>query len=275
MNERNAPDAPPGWGKDDLTWFFDLFRGNVYGSFHNLPREYHCLRLVDEGYLGICGTLKDDRDWMRSLFIHKAHSIFRAGAHLAMGGQFSEVFVMLRACLESALCAHYLHVHEDEQPLWLARHESEENRKKVRRKFQSGRLKEELRRADEPIFDRVNALYEMCIDLGGHPNEKWLTSTLRRRNGMDVVVAGEIAGKVVGADGDDQGGEGWYTQYLTNDDALLVFALTNCARVGLAALLVFRHLFPGRWAALRGRDDLLGLEQFLLAEGYEREWNFS
>ncbi len=244
---------PPGWGQDDLTYFMDIFQHNLFSSFHNLPQEYHYLRMVDEAYVGICETLKDDQVWMQSLFVHKSHSIFRAGAQLAMAGQFSEVFVLLRSCLESALCAHYLHVHEDLRDLWLSRHESDEKRKKVRKKFQSGRLKVELDRAAPKLFVHVHELYEMCIDLGGHPNEKWLTATLRQY---------------------DQNGERqFYSQYLTNDRSLLVFAMTSCVRVGLVALLVYNLLFPRRFAALAVRDDLLELEQFIFQQGYETEWN--
>ncbi len=246
---------PPGWGRDDLTFFLDIFHHNLFSSFHNLPHEYHYLRLVDEAYVGICDTLTDDRDWMQSLFVHKSHSIFRAGAQLAMAGQFSEVFVLLRSCLESALCAHYLHVHEELRGLWLSRHESEENRKKVRKKFQSGRLKVELERAAPELFVHVHALYEMCIDLGGHPNEKWLTATLRQY--------------------EQNGKSQFYSQYLTNDPGLLVFAMVSCARVGLTAMLVYSILFPERFKALPVRGDLLELEQFLFQQGYEQEWNFS
>ncbi|MBU1248233.1 MAG: hypothetical protein KKB70_06010, partial [Proteobacteria bacterium] len=246
---------PPGWGRDDLNFFFDLFRTNVYGSFHNLPEEYHCLRLVDEAYVGISRTLTDDRDWMQSLFVHKSHSIYRAGAQLAMGGQFSEVFVLLRSCLESSLCAHYLHVNEELRELWMGRHESEENRKKVRKKFQSGRLKVELTQAAPEVAVHVNALYEMCIDLGGHPNEKWLTATLREY--------------------EQDGARQFYSQYLTDDPGLMIFAMTSCARVGLATLLIYRQIFPERFQTLAVRDDLAGLEQLVFSEGYEAEWNFS
>lgn len=255
MSKAELGHAPPGWGTDDLTYFFDLFRGNLYGSYHNLPMEYHCLRLVDEAYVGICEELTDDRHWMDSLFVHKSHAIFRAATQLAMAGQFSEVFVLLRSCLESALCAHFLHAHEGLRPLWMARHESEENRSRVRRKFQWGRLKDELRQASPEVHARVDALYEMCIDLGGHPNEKWLTATLRHY--------------------ERDGAKRFYTQYLTNDAGLLVFAMTSCARVGLAALLAYRLIFPGRFERLRSRDDLAGLEEHLFAAGYEQEWNFS
>lgn len=251
----DLPAPPPGWGGDDLTYFMDLFRSNAYGSFHNLPQQYYYLRLVDDAYVALADTRMDEEDWMRPLFIRKSHSIFRAGVQLAMGGQFSEVFVLLRSCLESALCAHYLHVHQDQQGLWLARHESDENRNKVRKAFQSGRLKEELRRADPEVFARVDALYEMSIDLGGHPNEKWLTATLKQYE----------------KDGEQQ----FYSQYLTDDAGLLIFAMTSCARVGLAALNTYGLVFPERWQGLRIRSDVAALAEHLFAEEHGSSWNNS
>lgn len=256
VKERTMLPSPPlGWGGDELSAYWDIFRSNMYGSFANLPEENLILRLVDEAYTGICDTPMEHDDWMRPLFARKSHAIFRAAAQLAMGGQFSEVFVLLRSCLESALCAHYLHVHVDLQNLWLRRHESEENRKKVRKKFQSGRLKVELDRAAPELFSRVDELYEMCIDLGGHPNEKWLTSTLRQYE----------------EDGEQQ----FYSQYLTNDPGLIVFAIRSCARTGLAALGVYGLVFPKRWEALPMRYDLEALADLLFEEEDGLSWTDS
>ena len=201
----------------------------------------------------LCAQPMEHNDWMRPLFVRKSHAILRAAGQLAMGGQFSEVFVLLRACLESAQCAHFLHVHKDLQELWMRRHESEEIRKKVRRKFQSGRLRVELERASQVVHDRVSELYEMCIDLGGHPNEKWLTSTLRQH--------------------EEDGHNTLYSQYLTNDFGMIVFSMESCARVGLAALEVYALIFPERWEKLALLEPMQALMQLLFDKEDGSAWN--
>ncbi len=114
---------PPGWGKDELTKFMDVARGNTYATFHNLPSEYRKLADIDAAYRKAIDSLLNTKDWFAAFFLLKAHSSFMASTRVALTGQVSESYACLRLCLENSLYGLYLAKNPSSQETWLRKHD--------------------------------------------------------------------------------------------------------------------------------------------------------
>src|SRR5271157_2360880 len=102
---------PPPWDKDPLSTFLADAEFNGRVTALNLAPLYDMLRRVDGLFRRVEEAIEsDDRDELlvsRFLMV-RTHSSFLAGIRLAMSGQVSESFPVLRAAVEQAWYA--LHI---------------------------------------------------------------------------------------------------------------------------------------------------------------------
>jgi hypothetical protein len=217
----NMP-PPLGWGDDTLSVFFDQSRNNVFARFEN--PTYRRLAEIDKAYGLICNNLVEPPDWFVTTFLPRAHSVYRAAAHLALAGQLPETYMLLRGCLEDAVYGFYFLHKPNTHELWLRRHENATAGQVVRDEFKIGKMLRFLTKHDTDLGSIVKALYDRTIDYGAHPNERGVMQSAKMTENQthhrfDVV-------------------------YLSGNNKALAACLKSTAQVGVASLKVFRHALP-------------------------------
>lgn len=221
-----------GWGQDPLSKFLSAAEHNTVASFENLKGEVALLSEIDYLFRELVTNLNNSPGWFSGLFTLKAHSAFLASCRLALSGQVSETFVLLRSVLEYALYGFYIDRNAGSGEVWLRRHDDDASMKAMKNTFKVSSLMSALASASDKDAEVAQKLYERTIDFGGHPNKRAISQSLR-------------LGKV-------EGGVRYDITYLHGPSLEMAHGLKTLAQVGTSALSIFRHLFKERF-------DLLGL----------------
>ena len=104
-DEKMSEQKPPPWGDDPLSTLFSQADYNERVSVFNLPPIYALLQRLHAAFQRVEETVeKDNREEFlvtRFLMI-RTHSSFLAAIRLAMSGQLSESYPVLRAAIEQA-----------------------------------------------------------------------------------------------------------------------------------------------------------------------------
>lgn len=165
---------PDGWGSDALSKLFIDAQENMYATYVKLASLYSRLASMIDIFEDLAGYLENQSSGkvLPAMMFHRSRSALAAGLRLAMAGQVTEAYPLYRLSLEFALYGFYMDRNPDSQEIWLKRHESKEDRRKVRSRFRVSSLRKRLRK-DATVLDKhFGDLYEECIDLGAHPNER-------------------------------------------------------------------------------------------------------
>lgn len=238
-----AKAPPPGWGGDDLTAFLEIARHNRFATFVQRPQAFAKFLGIDGCFSTISNGWMNPQSHVGSLLFLRTHAHFRAGCEHAMAAQLAETFVLGRATLEAA--AYALHICLDPRlgEVWLRRHDDKEHEKQAKAAFSVGKLRDSIRKVDRGADTAFEGLYQLSIDMGGHPNERSITvSTARER-----VPAGTA-----------------YKHFFFHDDPLRIdFVLRSLAQIGVCALLILQGAFSARFELLGVRSRLLHLRQGL------------
>jgi len=228
---------PPNWGKDELSKFFETAYENIFYTFVNHQEAYNVLSNIDRSYRLIIDHLYNTPQWFAGFFLLRAHSSFRAAMRLALSGQTTETFMVLRGCLENSLYGLYLSQNTASQETWLKRHENEDSYKKVKNEFRIRNLIDKsLKTKDVKLCAIFEKLYESTINYGAHPNEKALSLTLRKQH-TDRKIRFDL-------------------DYLSGDSLVFKHCVTIAAEVGLCSLEVFKIIYKERFDILSLSDSL-------------------
>lgn len=100
---KSSIDPPPGWDRNKITKSFDQARSNQYATFHNLKDWVGRLSDIDKAYRKVIDGLNNTPEWFSGFFLPRSHSSFLAACNLCWAGQTTEVYPVLRLCLENAL----------------------------------------------------------------------------------------------------------------------------------------------------------------------------
>ncbi len=230
------PDPPKGWGDDDITKFLDVSRWNNYATFANLQPEFHRLVSIDSAFRKAIDNLHNSQDWFAALFLARAHSNYLASIRLSMSGQVPETYAVLRSCLENALYGFYISENPGSGETWIKRHDSDQNKKEVRKKFKIRTLLDLLILTDTKEGNAAEYLYEHTIDYGAHPNDSALFQTLQMKEAQDTVEF-----KIL---------------YLDRDSDQFHLALRTVAQVGVNVLGIFRLIYKERFDIIGLTNDL-------------------
>jgi hypothetical protein len=231
----NSSDIPPGWGSDPLSSFFELARGHAFGSFHNLKREYGAIRAIDIAFLALIDGWFDPENVFAAPLAVRAFASFRAASQLALSGQLSEAYMVMRGCLEHALYANYMDAIPHSWPIWSKRDDDEAARKLCAKTFSARNLFEALRNRTKPLGDMAGALYERAIEFGAHPNEMAVGSTMEWKDAKD-------------------GGHTFEYSFLSGDGLPLRLCLKSVAQTGLIVLDILCLVFPARCRTMRVQE---------------------
>ncbi len=223
---------PPNWDTDEISKFIEAARVNEFATYTNLKNEIHRLLDIDISYRKSIEGLNHTKEWFAGFFLLRAHSNFLAACRLSWSGQIPESYAVLRSCLENALYGLYLARNPESREIWLRRHDSDADKKKVRDEFKIGTFLGLAKQIDSSEGEVAAALYERTIDYGAHPNERALMQSLQIKEEADIAE--------------------FKTIYLDEDSDQLRLLLKTVAQVGVCTLSLFRITY-------RERFDILGL----------------
>lgn len=231
-----AIETPTGWTQDRLSEFLESSFRNSLAFFERRRGAWERLKEIDGAFL----ALGESRPLgIPAFFLFRAHSTFRAAVRSVTSGQVPETYPLLRSALEWALYAAHVHGEDRRSEVWLRRHdgeapdgsstpESENSRRAVRNEFLVSRLFASLEVRSRDVHARTKNLHEDAIDLGAHPNERALTSSMRSEE------------------------EGTFQlDYTVPEDSLaLELAVKRTCQVGVCCLDIFELLWSERFALL-------------------------
>lgn len=228
---------------DPITNFIEVASRNQAATMHNDPKRYSDIVKIDtrfrdsERNLTLCmidlvearnpdvpfKNLKvKDEEWLEIYFFMQAHSSFLSAVSIGMSAHGPGTYTLLRAALENAMYAFFVHNHQKRKRIWLDRNRDEEATKKVRNTFTIGEIKKEIRLANSSLGDRVAALYDVTIDEGAHPNvNAYLANSLQTNDEGELRLA---------------------VTYLNPNNLPIV--LEHLVEVGEIVLSIFREIFP-------------------------------
>jgi hypothetical protein len=243
---------PVGWGQDHLTSYLEQAAQNRWATFNNQKAEFEKLSDIDSCFMRIVcpsGSMDGPAQWVNphneisaSLFL-RAHAAFRVACEHSMGGQTAETYPAARACLEYA--AYSLHI--SHAPLlgvtWLRRHDSPATKRAAKAAFQHIKVAATVAAADTRLGRVFETLYDHCIDYGGHPNERSVTTNTIARRTDTHHERRQV--------------------YLHGDDTAQALALKTTARVGLCALEILEVPFKARYMLLDVTSKIPGLRKGL------------
>ena len=210
---------PPNWGDDALSKHMNAAINKGFMTFTSDKPGYEYLVLIDSKFSAISHYYPNFQ-WPL-LFLAQARSGYRAACQLAISGQIIGSYPILRMCLECSLYA--LHINQDESALdiWLKRHESDASKKAMKKKFLMEKLQSTLKHIDSELSKNIQTLYELCIDLGGHPNPTGMFRGVQLHEDMRKI---SISG-------------------LQNDSDISQ-GIMSATGIGFSCLRVFAKIFP-------------------------------
>lgn len=160
-----------------------------------------------------------------------------------MAGQASDLYPILRSCLEYSAYGLYIDHNDHLGEIWLRRHDDEAGLKAVKAEFKIQKIRNAISNKDKRLAEIFDELYQRCIDYGAHPNERGLS----------------INGRI-----EDQNGDKVISQHLLHGNGpILDFLLKTTSQVGVCALQIFQLALVSRFELLGVRFELPRLREGL------------
>jgi hypothetical protein len=230
----------PPWGQDELSTFFQSAEYNDRVTSLKFSPVYSLLQRIDATFRQIAEALEiDSRQELLipRLLIPRTHSSFLASIRLSMSGQVPEAGAVLRTGIEQAW--YILHLAKDPNPhervtVWLRRNDDDTSRSKCKNEFTIRNVRSTHQSFDSVTAKQLHELYEMMIDLGGHPNPQGVLtsiSLLEREEEISYRV-GLLAPKVT----------------------TVLLALKTAVETAIGMFKVFYLIFPERFKIM-GLDE--------------------
>jgi len=241
MNEKK----PLAWGDDPLSSFFADAEYNDRVTSLKLEDIYTLLQKIHGAFQRVGETVeKDKREELlvpRFLMI-RTHSAFLAAIRLAMSGQLSESYSVLRAAIEQAWYA--LHISKDPQPtnrakVWLCRNDNQASKSKCKKEFTISNVRSTHESLDTITANQLQQLYETMIDYGAHPNQ----------SGMLMAMSMTEKEKEIN----------YKVGILFPETVPLITTLRMAVAVAVGALKVFQLIFTERFKIMRLDEEIKAL----------------
>jgi hypothetical protein len=238
--------APRDWGNDELSDFFNRAVWNSWSTFANQQEWFSLIRRVDAVFARLTATLRDPPNLIAAFLLVRSHSALRAAAGLAVATQLPESYVLLRSALEYPAYGLLLEGSTGLMDTWLSRDDDPASSARARKAITWGAAKAAVRARDESGVhaDRLETLYDRCLSYGGHPNGQGVFTNVR----MSPSINND----------DTQ----FTVTHLSADSDSVRLALKTTAQVGLAALLVWRMVYPLKFTLLLLDDELAAIADF-------------
>lgn len=167
----------PPWDDDPLSELIKLADHNVRVTSLNLPVVFELLKKVESIFKKVQEAIEHDSKTellVPRFLIARTHSSFFAAIRLAMSGQFTEAYPVLRQAIEQAWYA--LHIAKDPSPpsrmeVWLRRNDDSAAKAKCKQEFTIANVRSTHEANDPSTARQLLELYESVIDYGAHPNQ--------------------------------------------------------------------------------------------------------
>lgn len=241
MSESTEP-VPPGWGDDQLSTYMRQAYLNRYASFVRKP-EFQRLIKLDQCFARIVENWHNPEDQLGTVFFIRSHAAFRAACEHTAATQIADSYPLIRACLEYAAYALYLCKNPDLIMTWLNRNESDDNKKAVRKEFTFARIRSAIAKVDPKLAYTFQELYERTVDLGAHPNQMGVFSSMEIFEEQDRLI--------------------FNTLYMNCDGVILDYAMRTTAQAAVCALSILKEIFPERFKLTGVGDDLIVIRRGL------------
>jgi hypothetical protein len=185
---------PPGWGNDPLSVFFKDAEYNDRVTALNFPKVFDLLGRVHMLFKRFEEAVeKDNREqYLVTRFLAvRSHSSFLAAIRLAMSGQVSEAFPVLRSAIESTWYA--LHIAKDpngteRSEIWLRRNESEAAKAKCKSEFTVAKVRQTHKTLNANTAKELHGIYKNLIDFGAHPNQFGVMTSMKKNSESEKQV---------------------------------------------------------------------------------------
>jgi hypothetical protein len=185
MADLNKPSQVPEWGDDPLSAeYFAQAHYNERAASLNYPKVYDLMQRVNALFVSAAEAVERDNNevlLLPRLFLIRTRAAFLAASRLAMAGQMPESFPILRLAIELAWYA--LHIAKDPSPsaraaIWLKRGEAKSETQACKNEFKIANVRATHVQIDPAHESHMHQLYESMIDLGAHPNQLGLFSSV-------------------------------------------------------------------------------------------------
>ena len=228
MRKSDGREAPPDWGRDDLTSYLDAVRANQFATYHNKRIVVQDLIRVDRLLADALHDWQDPGPIVPAMLFYRSHAAFRAGAGSALAGQTAEAPCLLRLCLECAGYAAVIGNEHETAETFLRRSDGDRAKKRVRAAFDGRSIKAAVGALDVQTGNAFGQLYENLIDFGAHPNEGMIVANSRmdRRDSATKIDS----------------------LYLQGNGKALDLVLRFTVQVGICSAKIFVAVFPERAA---------------------------
>jgi hypothetical protein len=216
------------WGKSALTKFLIDAEQNTKITYLQHKAYFELFDSLSELFGKACQGVHyhDMATFAECLLFYRSLGSFLAAIRLATAGQIAECCVQLRVCIESALYAFAIKEESTLANTWINRHDDAKSLKLCRESFTVAGLLKRLASRDKPLHDDLKALYEKCIDLGGHPNEQSLTMNIKfLQNDTKMVL-----------------------ELLNTQAPVFQMCLGTCCLAGFSVAKVFASVYPTEFA---------------------------
>lgn len=228
-----ADNKPLEWGNDLLSAFFKDAEHNARVTAQSFPEVYDLLSRVHALLKRFDEMIeKDNREefLVARFLMLRSRSSFLAAVRLAMSGQISEVFPVLRPAIESTWYA--LHIAKDPKgtertQIWLRRNDGATAKKRCKTEFMVAKVRETHETLDANTAKGLRRVYENLIDFGAHPNPLGVMISMRKSES-------------------DKRGD-FRVGRLHAEDLVILFALRMAVQVAIYALKTFQLVFPERF----------------------------
>ena len=226
-------------GNDELSKAISSAWHNTKVTWVTYKPLVHLLSNINDlfkKYTEVFKMLSEESDMSSpAAFLARCYGCYLASVRISTSGQFSESFVMFRACIETALYGYYINKKPELGKIWAERHQSDETRAKVRDKFGIGSIWKILIGQEPKIGNWIKNEYEKLIDFGAHPNIYSVACNWRDTEEKEEIVI------------------------FNNGPYFLKCCLLANIRIGLGCLSVFRLIYPKQMEDAGVPKELKGL----------------
>lgn len=170
-------------------------QGSLSEYLHSADAAYQEVQEARADEVRLCGVIDSvlkaaidhankDAPVAATLLNMQARLLFTASVRVALAGDPSPLPPILRTALECACYGQAIALDPALGPIWMARHDSEDARKKCRNSFGSSIIDRACVRLAAKIEGDhriIKAHYDRLIDLGAHPNVAGVMLQMRPR----------------------------------------------------------------------------------------------
>lgn len=219
---------------DNLEQFFQKLRSNQSANKELFADWYAKIKSINDCFAIAGKNLIDPRPIISGILFSRCQYAFKTSAGMALAGQATEVFVMLRSVLEYT--GYALAIFDDPtlENVWIERHVDPEKLKRQRDAFKISNVRDVIKKYDSKLKDIYDELYERTINFGGHPNPHAVFVSMR----MDS----------------EKGEPSLFSLAISSDPKSIQHALKSTAQVGFTALHIFQHIYKEKFELLGIRE---------------------